>query len=487
MRRLTGSGPGKALVWSIWLFLGWSAAFWSGHALPPLTHLYYLPIVLMAWWNGVAGGLIGGALATLLTLGMQLLWQGEKFLEPALLFDAFLRLVTYLAVGLVAGWLASDTGRGLVRREHEYQELADHHLRELEGWEQEQKRLLQRLRDLDRQVRDLAVLRDAASRLSAARTPEAVAQVVADTGAKVFPTDFFGVFLVREGDGTLVAAQVCDVADRCPEGTVVEAGQGIVGWVAAHGEFAHSLDVESDTQYQASPWEQEFRSFTAFPVVVQQKVSGVLAVGRSGDPPLDQNQVFLLRGLAEQAGMAWERVLLHQELERLARTDGLTGLLNRRSFDEALVRELHRAARYRLPLSLILLDVDHFKHYNDQNGHPAGDGLLQAVAQLISRQVRAVDVVARYGGEEFALILPETSGSAAVLLAERIRKAVAQQDFPGGSRQPCGRVTVSLGVAAYPDSATTAEGLLHEADQALYRAKAGGRNRVEAAVQPEHR
>lgn len=480
-------GPGRALVWGIWLFLGLSAAFWSGRALPPLAHLYYLPIVLMSWWNGAIGGLIGGGLAGLVTTGMQLFWQGEELLKPASLFEILLRWLTYLAVGVVAGGALGYTRQGLAHQEEDYRELAEHHLQELGVWEQEQKRLLQRIRDLDRQVRDLAVLRDAASRLSAAETPEAVAEVVADTGAKVYPGDFFGVFLVREEDGALVASRVCDVAERCPKGTVVEVGQGIVGWVAARGEFAHSLDVESDTQYRATPWEREFRSFTAFPVVVQRKVSGVLAVGRDSDPPLDQDQIFFLRGLAEQVGMALERLQLHRELEQLARTDGLTGLLNRRSFDEALVREWRRAVRYRQPLALIILDVDHFKHYNDQNGHPAGDELLQSVAQLISRRVRAIDVVARYGGEEFALLLPETSGAAALHLAERIRQDVARQDFPGGPRQPSGRVTISLGVAAYPDSASTAEELLHEADQALYRAKAGGRNRVEGAVPLERR
>ena len=167
------------------------------------------------------------------------------------------------------------------------------------------------------------------------------------------------------------------------------------------------------------------------------------------------------------------------QLEELARTDGLTGLHNHRAFQEAFVFELERARRTQRTLSLIMLDVDHFKAYNDTHGHPGGDRILRSVADILKKNLRTVDVVARYGGEEFVLLLLETSAPDAQLVAEKLRLAVASTDFPGAElSQPGGRLTISLGLAAYPLQATTGKALLELADSALYRAKHAGRNQV---------
>lgn len=161
----------------------------------------------------------------------------------------------------------------------------------------------------------------------------------------------------------------------------------------------------------------------------------------------------------------------NRELERLALTDGLTGLWNRRYFDRVLAHEWVRSKRYRVPMSLVLLDVDHFKRLNDRFGHDVGDRVLATLGRLLSEQIRSADVIARYGGEEFAMILPETGEQAAHMLAERCRQAVAK--YPWAHRP----VTVSVGVASLePGTATTASELVRRADQALYTAKAHGRN-----------
>jgi diguanylate cyclase (GGDEF)-like protein len=159
-------------------------------------------------------------------------------------------------------------------------------------------------------------------------------------------------------------------------------------------------------------------------------------------------------------------------LEILAATDGLTRLKNRRAFQEKLSEEVKRASRSCTPLSLILLDVDHFKRFNDAFGHPAGDGVLCCVARLLETNVRSTDFVARYGGEEFAILLPDTDRGGAVQLAERVRRGVA-----GGEWRDRG-VTVSVGVAttSLPDG--TGEALVEGADIALYCSKNNGRNCV---------
>lgn len=162
---------------------------------------------------------------------------------------------------------------------------------------------------------------------------------------------------------------------------------------------------------------------------------------------------------------------IRRKLTQEAITDELTGLYNHRHFYRVLQSEVNRATRYRRHLSLIMLDIDRFKHYNDQWGHLAGDEALRELAEVLRKNARDVDVVARYGGEEFTIILPETSLEQAGIQAERVRSAVERYPFQG-------RLTVSLGVATFVEGMEKAEELVQEADRALYRAKAGGRNRV---------
>src|SRR5205823_4232022 len=180
----------------------------------------------------------------------------------------------------------------------------------------------------------------------------------------------------------------------------------------------------------------------------------------------------------QQAAEARLRTRLYEQAEHLATTDGLTGLLNRRTFNAQLQGRLREAQRYNRPLSLLLLDVDHFKKVNDTFGHPTGDAVLKGIAAVAQKQARETDIVARYGGEEMALILPETDAFGAHAIAERIRKAVGATSHP--TEQGAIQVTVSIGLATSPPG-DSAEAVLEAADKALYRAKQGGRNRVVVA------
>jgi len=164
------------------------------------------------------------------------------------------------------------------------------------------------------------------------------------------------------------------------------------------------------------------------------------------------------------------------ELTQMARLDPLTNLFNRRAMDEHLTQEHERSLRYGHPYGIIMLDIDHFKLFNDSQGHPAGDDCLQRVARSITQAVRGVDLAGRYGGEEFIVLLPQTSLDGAQTLAARIRDAVYDLNVPHPASPTADRVTVSLGVAAGPDERW--EDLVQEADQALYQAKKTGRNRV---------
>lgn len=169
---------------------------------------------------------------------------------------------------------------------------------------------------------------------------------------------------------------------------------------------------------------------------------------------------------------------VNQLLKQLAIRDGLTGLYNHRHFQELMTNELIRSKRHQREFSLIFLDVDLFKQYNDAHGHPKGDQLLKDIGHIIEACARQTDRVARYGGEEFVVLLPETPKDYAILVAEKIRQEVMSFPFTGRESQPLGKITVSLGIATFPHDGNDGPALLHSADVALYQAKLSGRNAV---------
>ena len=192
-----------------------------------------------------------------------------------------------------------------------------------------------------------------------------------------------------------------------------------------------------------------------------------------------------IRLLAENRVLVENLKRKNDELERLngflkeqASRDGLTGLYNHRYFHEALSIEVARSRRYEHSFSLIFLDVDHFKRYNDTHGHIEGDQVLHTLGNIFRERLRETNLAARYGGEEFVILLPETTKEGACIVAEDIRKVVEDFPFPGREAQPTGRLTVSLGVATFPEDAKDGSTVIQRADQALYRAKNEGRNRV---------
>ncbi len=180
-----------------------------------------------------------------------------------------------------------------------------------------------------------------------------------------------------------------------------------------------------------------------------------------------------VRALLRLGGQFEQLARRQQELEQLSREDGLTGLLNHRSIKERLAEEFRRAQRHGDALSLLMVDLDHFKSLNDRRGHPFGDRVLRRVAGLLAEAVRETDVCGRYGGEEFVVLLPRTALNGALTVAERVRGSVEAAAFEGE------RLTLSVGVAGFPGSAVNPDLLLRAADEALYASKREGRNRTQ--------
>jgi diguanylate cyclase (GGDEF)-like protein len=227
------------------------------------------------------------------------------------------------------------------------------------------------------------------------------------------------------------------------------------------------------------------------PLVFDQETLGVILVGKprkSGDPKA------ALRLVAQTGAQVLHAAAQVSRIKHTAEMDGLTRVFNKKHMEQMLNDLVYRAAcaaydkregtrgGLEQKLSIFLFDIDNFKQYNDTNGHLAGDILLQELAQLVRQSIRKDDVIGRFGGEEFLLILPNTNLQQAIVASEKIRSLIASHPFPHGEKQPNGRLSISGGVAAYPQDGLDAPGLLSQADQALYAAKRQGRNKVFAAA-----
>lgn len=256
----------------------------------------------------------------------------------------------------------------------------------------------------------------------------------------------------------------------------VPSGKGIVWQAVLLRQLVYVPDVRKDPRY--IPATVNGVSEIAVPLICADKVIGVLDIETSEERPLHPYDHDLLGSLAGQVAVTIAHAQHVAAVETQAITDGLTGLNNYRYFLSQLELEFKRAKRYKRPMSLLMLDIDDFKHFNDCNGHSCGNELLVQLAEMMRTSCRDVDCIVRYGGEEFVVLFPETGPMEAYAVAERIRVTVAAYPFRGCGNQDGSVVTVSIGVASYPADASSSRELLEHADQALYSAKRSAKNRV---------
>jgi diguanylate cyclase (GGDEF)-like protein len=253
--------------------------------------------------------------------------------------------------------------------------------------------------------------------------------------------------------------------------------EGIAGRTVCTGQPQFISNVRTEPNFLLASYEVE--SEICVPLLKDGHILGILNIESASNRPLTEKDMNLLVSFASPVAMAVDNARLHARVTSLALTDGMTGLYNRRAFDQFLETEVNRAERYHHELSLIILDMDSFKEYNDTCGHPAGDERLKAIAFILLENLRDPDAAARYGGEEFAVILPHTAKQGALSLAERLRASAEAQspELPNGYSYIPG-YTISLGVATFPCDCDSVAALLLAADQAEIAAKRFGKNRV---------
>jgi len=292
------------------------------------------------------------------------------------------------------------------------------------------------------------------------------------------------MFLTPDGHGLSTAAASAGFDDGLKQ-SETQAGEQIPSLAAVQDKRVVVVpDLAKEQTY--GPWlaaalREGYRAFLAVPLLVQERPVGCLNLYLGERKELGQEELALLTTLASQAAIAIENARLFEETRQLSITDPLTGLANHRQFYDQLAREFRRSQRYRRPLTLLMLDLDRFKHFNDTYGHLAGDEALRETAEVLRQNARAVDILARYGGEEFAIILPETEASRALIQAERVRVAVAEHRLDSLEGEAAKGITVSVGLAALSPAMKRIEDLVQAADEALYRAKSSGRNRIVVA------
>jgi diguanylate cyclase (GGDEF)-like protein len=267
----------------------------------------------------------------------------------------------------------------------------------------------------------------------------------------------------------------------------VAAGDGIAGRVATNGRPLLIEDLANDTRLRR-PQRPRYRTASCIvvPLLVRGRVIGVINLAdKDTETAFGSEDLNAVLMVTAHASWALQSSALHGRmcaLREQAVTDSLTGLPNRRYLETRLREEAGRARRHGAPFTLLMLDLDNFKVYNDREGHPAGDALLTAAARIVRTAARDTDMVTRYGGDEFAVVSPETRVEEALLLAERIREAVAAHSFDLPGLPTVGGLSVSIGVAGFPVDAEDPDALVRAADMALYEAKAAGRNRIARAA-----
>jgi len=336
---------------------------------------------------------------------------------------------------------------------------------------------------LENNLSEMSALYDLAQKTATLDTDEVFTQIVANLKVMLNARGV-SIVLLDTKTNTLSLSATAGIEDHWVQEFSLKVGEGVSGAVVENGEPKYVPDTREDPNFKY--FSKEVRSLLVVPLKTKDRIIGTLSIDSDQPNAFSTHDEHLLTIAASQVAVAIENATLYTEVQKLAITDGLTGVANRRAFDDALENEVVRIARYRHPLSLIFVDIDDFKLFNDTFGHPAGDVQLQEIAKILSSDVRLPDIVARYGGEEFVLLLPHTDKAGALQLAERIREtaeAKALKALPGSAskiakRHAISGYTLSIGVATLPDDAETGAELVKSADWAVLEAKATGKNRV---------
>jgi len=329
-----------------------------------------------------------------------------------------------------------------------------------------------RLYSLERQrARQLEAINTIAQQSTAVMELEELLTRVCSIIQRAFQVSHVSLFLREEGDLVL----------RAHEGTLTAClpigGRFPVSkrpWSEVIAKSGTIVEKDVTAEPEASRIFKESASRMSIPLISFGQTLGVLTLHSSQRNAFRENELQSLESVADICANSIQNAHYVERVKQLAYLDGLTGIFNRRFFELRIMEEIERARRYGTGMAVIMADIDQFKRLNDEFGHLLGDEVLRQVSSLFHQQLRKIDIVCRYGGEEFAILLSQTNGQQALTIAEKLRKLVEGWQFPGVPRT----ITISAGVAAFPSDGRARDEIIRAADNGLYAAKQGGRNKV---------
>lgn len=332
-------------------------------------------------------------------------------------------------------------------------------------------------------AREVSTLLEIAKSVGSALDSEDLFNIILDKSTEFLKAEQGSLMLFDEDRRELTVKAMKGLNKKIVELLKIRPGEGISGKVLATGIPLVVSDIESDERIVREKRPRyKTKSFISIPLKLNGRTMGVLNIAdKITGEVFKEEDLHLLISIGAYASVAIERSKFYhktEELKKISITDSLTGLLNRRYFQERMSEEIERSRRHHLPLSLIMMDIDNFKSVNDTYGHLVGDEALKITARAIRNCIRTIDVPARYGGEEFTVILPQTAKSDATVIAERICSEVGRLDFPFEQAARKLSFSMSLGLATFPDDAEGLDDLVRNTDIALYQAKAQGKNQV---------
>ena len=391
--------------------------------------------------------------------------EQQLFAKGALLAPVYSDSAVVGAVGLFGDEVARSTDRALTAAR-----LAS----VLCTWATRNTNLYQ---DLEKRLGELTAVFEIGKEIVSTLNTDNVLQLVIEKATRLLGCEKCSVMLVNNSDQTLRIFKSVGLPEGVAEKVRIPVGEGISGRVAASGEPILIKDIEKEQTMGPAKSRSHYRtrSLLSVPLVSQGVTIGVVNVNnKKNDALFTQGDLNLMTLFANQVAIAIQNARLHSQVEKLAITDALTGLYNRAFFTRELTGEFRRAVTEDRPLSVLLCDIDFFKRVNDTYGHGVGDDVLKRVSEVLKGGTRDFDVVARYGGEEFIILLRGAPNDIAARVAERLRGAIekARYDTEGLT------VTASFGLCSYTPEFTDADAVIKRADDELYRAKDGGRNRV---------
>jgi diguanylate cyclase (GGDEF)-like protein len=337
---------------------------------------------------------------------------------------------------------------------------------------------------LKRTAKRLAILTDIVKTANSILEPRKVIELIMGKIQQLIPSEAWSMLMVDEEKQELAFELALGAKGKDVSSYRVKMGEGVAGWVAQTGKPAIVNDAARDRRFTRkfdTKTQFETRSILCAPLISRGRTIGVVEIINRVGGRFTQTDLDILLTLVEPCAIAIENAMLFQRTEQLTITDDLTKLFNSRYMNLYIGREIKRCKRHGIPLSVIFLDLDGFKGINDQYGHLAGSGTLAEVGSILAEEVRESDILARYGGDEFVVVLPETPPGGALVIAERLRRAIEEHAFLGAQGLSA-HISASFGIASYPDHALTPEGLIQKADQAMYRVKERDKNGIEVAV-----